>query len=764
MKHPLPQILGRSVTRIHCVGVGGMGLGPLAIFLSRLGFTVSGEDDAMGGAMRAQLVRGGVRVGPLHPDCEVLAVSSAIAPTHPAAVEALRLGIPQIRRGELLAAACAGRRLVAVCGAHGKTTTTGMIIHALRRAGLKPGYVLGGLFNDEALSPAEAGSDPWVVAEVDESDGTITAFSPDITVLTNLDWDHPDFYRTREQLVDTFRGLFARTATSVLVSAACAFSREIAPAARRLRSFGILEGDYACSLDAETIDGLSLTLGGVFAPRPCAVGARGRFNALNAVAALGALHEMGVEYPVDVLADYPGVRRRQCRIGTEEPWVVIEDYAHHPAEIAALLGSLRTQVPDGARLVAVFQPHRYSRTAQFRDGFVEALSLADAIHLLEVYSAGEAPVEGGRCQDLAAAFPKSASVQFHGEDGASCFRAIGESLKPGDWLAVVGAGDIDMMARRWLAGRRWDRWFETLRALPLSPETKLSREENLGPRTTIKVGGAARVYAEPACLEDLRALLLRAKADGIPVFPLGRGSNLLVPDEGVEGLVLCLNHATWSAFEPCEDGRVWVGAGLRLKNLCGLAAKAGLSGFEFMEGIPGCVGGSLRMNAGAMGGWIFNVVDEVQLITLDGDVRTVPTSEMGVDYRQCRGLDRAIALGARLRPAAPGAAEAISQQIDAYRKKRQASQPREPSAGCIFKNPTGDSAGRIIDQCGLKGERVGDALVSPVHANFIVNCGDATAGEVISLVRRVRARVRSARGIDLEPEVLLFGSDWSQYL
>jgi UDP-N-acetylenolpyruvoylglucosamine reductase len=225
-----------------------------------------------------------------------------------------------------------------------------------------------------------------------------------------------------------------------------------------------------------------------------------------------------------------------------------------------------------------------------------------------------------------------------------------------------------------------------------------------------------------------------------------------------------LAQEVWAKFEPRDDGRVWVGAGLRLKNLCGLASKAGLTGFEFLEGIPGNVGGALRMNAGAMGGWMFDVVEEVQLMTLAGDVKVLAKAAMHVDYRHCAELHHAIALGALLRPASQADAGAVARQIDVYRRKRQESQPREPSAGCIFKNPPGNSAGRLIDESGLKGERVGDAEVSTVHANFIVNRGTATGADVLELVRRVRARVRQVKGVELEPEVLLYGKNWRDVL
>ena len=313
--------------------------------------------------------------------------------------------------------------------------------------------------------------------------------------------------------------------------------------------------------------------------------------------------------------------------------------------------------------------------------------------------------------------------------------------------------------------RDWDALAAALGSA-LGADSRLRREEPLGPRTTLRVGGAARLFLNPAGPTALATALRFLRAAGVPFLPLGRGSNLLVPDEGVDGVVIALEGPAWSAFTPSGDGTVWTGAGLRLKHLCGLATKAGLVGFEFLEGIPGTVGGALRMNAGAMGGWMFDRVEEVELMSLEGEIARLPRAAFHVDYRQCRELRDAIALGARLRAGATAAAPAedIARQIDVYRRKRQESQPREASAGCMFKNPPGDSAGRLIDQCGLKGLREGAAEVSPVHANFIVNHGGATATEVLALVRRVRAAVRAQKGVELQPEVLLFGQRWEEHL
>ena len=783
-----PGLFGREVRHLHCVGVGGMGMAPLAIYLAQAGFTVTGEDDALTDDMRILLMRERVALGPLPAGCELVVYSSAIAKTHPAYAAALARKLPLVRRGELLAEVLRGKKLVAVCGSHGKTTTTAMLITALRAAGFPAGWVLGGLLADDT-PPARTGSSEWVVAEIDESDGTIDAFSPEMTVVVNLDWDHPDFYRREADLEATFAALFQRTRGPVLVSDACAASARMVgranPSAvakavanrpdqpQPAKTFG-RTGDFRGTISTEAAGRMTLRLGGEFAIAEAAVKAQGDFNAANATAALAAAQLMGAALSPALLADYPGVRRRQTTLRATGELTVIEDYAHHPAEIRALLASLRRRLRDSGRLVVVFQPHRFSRTAQFKAEFAAALAVADSVHLLDVYAAGEAPIAGGTTADIYAELKRIAGalpLSYLPGGGTGFFRSLSRDVRRGDLVAFVGAGDIDRMARGWLEvlqedamkAQRWDDLYAAVKPL-LAKETKFKREEPLAGKTTMRVGGAARVYAEPASVADLQTLLREAAARGVEVFMLGRGSNLIVPDEGVDGLVISLLHEAWAKFEPRSDGRVWAGAGLRLKNLCGLATKAGLTGFEFLEGIPGSIGGALRMNAGAMGGWMFDVVEEVQLMTMTGEVQVLAKAAMHVDYRHCAELHHAIALGALLRPASQADAEAVARQIDVYKRKRQESQPREPSAGCIFKNPPGNSAGRLIDESGLKGERVGDAEVSTVHANFIVNRGAATGAEILELVRRVRARVRQVKGVELEPEVLLYGKNWRDVL
>jgi UDP-N-acetylmuramate--L-alanine ligase/UDP-N-acetylenolpyruvoylglucosamine reductase len=769
------RLFDREVRSAHLVGVGGTGMAPLALYLRESGLVVSGEDDALTPATLRWLEPAGVRItqaGEVPAGTGLLVYSSAIRADHPARAAAAARGLPQARRGEVLAEVLRGRKLVAVVGAHGKTTTTGMLITALRRAGFPCGWLLGGLFAGEAMAPGGAGAGDWVVAEIDESDGTIDRFSPEITVLVSLDWDHPDHYPQVEQLEQAFRALVARTRSAVVFDPASAMSeRVVTGSATRSFSFGPA-GHYRAASLREEAGRMVLALAGGFPALEVLVRAAGAFNAHNATAALAAAHLMGAPLSAELLADYPGVRRRQSVLRATDQLTLIEDYAHHPTEIRALLTSLRQRATG--RLVVVFQPHRFSRTAQFKAAFAAALTLADELFLLDVYPAGELPVPGGTTADLRDEIARSGArvpvTHLPGRDGIFVGR-LRAALRPGDCMAFVGAGDIDHLAHA-LADRLeeedarvpfWEQFVEALQSR-LSPETRLTREEPLAPKTTLRVGGSARLYAEPAAVADLQLLLREAAARGVKVYALGRGSNLVVPDEGVDGLVISLAHSVWQSCELRPDGRLRAGAGLRLKHLCGFATQAGLGGFEFLEGIPGSVGGALRMNAGAMGGWFFSVVEEVQLMTLAGEIRVLGKAEMNVTYRECRELVNAFALGVLLRPAARAESEDISRQVGVYRRQRAETQPREPSAGCIFKNPPGVSAGQLIDELGLKGERVGDAEVSPVHANFIINRGGAASADIILLMRRVRERVRQARAITLEPEVLLYGRKWGDVL
>ncbi len=296
--------------------------------------------------------------------------------------------------------------------------------------------------------------------------------------------------------------------------------------------------------------------------------------------------------------------------------------------------------------------------------------------------------------------------------------------------------------------------FDELRAR-LSAETVLRRNEPLAKRTMLRVGGPADVFVEPASGADLAAVLRICGENKMPFFVLGRGSNLLVKDGGFRGIVISLAQPHFSRIEVAGQ-RLICGAGARLKAAAAEAKRQSLGGLEFLEGIPGTVGGGLRMNAGAMGGAMFDVVESVRLMDFGGLAREFSAREVSVAYRSCTTLKTHVALGAVLR-GQPGPREAIEQRMNQFSRKRWDSQPAAPSAGCIFKNPLLVPAGRLIQELDLKGTRVGGAHVSAEHGNFIINEGTAPARDVLDLIELIRRRARTERGIELETEVEIIG-------
>lgn len=291
----------------------------------------------------------------------------------------------------------------------------------------------------------------------------------------------------------------------------------------------------------------------------------------------------------------------------------------------------------------------------------------------------------------------------------------------------------------------------------LSSGTLVRENESLARRTTLRVGGPADLFIEPVSETDLAKILEFASARGLPIFMLGRGSNLLVRDGGIRGIVVSLGHAKFSEIKISGD-HVRCGAGARLRSVAFEAKKASLTNLEFMEGIPGNIGGALRMNAGAMGSSMFQVLESVRFMDRSGSIHEKLATDIPVEYRNCPLFKDHIALSAvLLGKNAPRTA--IDEKMNECSQKRWNSQPAAPSAGCIFKNPVTIPAGRLIQELGLKGTRIGGAVISDVHGNFIVNDANASARDILALIDLAKEKARSARGIELHTEVQIVGED-----
>lgn len=279
----------------------------------------------------------------------------------------------------------------------------------------------------------------------------------------------------------------------------------------------------------------------------------------------------------------------------------------------------------------------------------------------------------------------------------------------------------------------------------------------LGPMTTYKVGGSARWFAEPRDLEELRSIL-ELVPEGKSVVVLGRGSNVVISDEGIDGLVLRLGGA-FCAMDTNPDGTVVAGAAVALPKLARVAAGAGMAGLEFYVGIPGSVGGAIAMNAGGHGSDTAAVlVDAVVVDAESGSLTKRDVASLGLKYRHSDLTEADVVVQATFRTT-PGDPEELDVNIREITRWRKQHQPGGTlNAGSVFKNPVGDGAGAIIDRCGLKGSAVGPIQVSPIHANFLIATAGATAADIFSFVHEIQTEVLRMTGIELEPEIRFLGS------
>lgn len=278
----------------------------------------------------------------------------------------------------------------------------------------------------------------------------------------------------------------------------------------------------------------------------------------------------------------------------------------------------------------------------------------------------------------------------------------------------------------------------------------------LAPYTSFRIGGPATLLATPADREDLKRALAFARSERLPVHVLGGGSNTLVRDGGFRGMAIYLN--AFQALERRGDA-VAAGAGVRVSRLLAFSCRQGLAGLEILSGVPGTVGGAVWGNAGAWGGATADVLATVELVTVAGEERTLSRREIPFRYR-ASGLPAGSVVTQAAFALAPGDATAIRRRISGYLVRRNVGQPVEfRSAGSIFKNPPGEYAGRLVERAGLKGTRIGNAMISAKHGNYIVNLGGARAADVLALVALAHERVRDAMGVELELEIKVVGED-----
>ncbi|HOB13891.1 MAG TPA: UDP-N-acetylmuramate--L-alanine ligase [Novosphingobium sp.] len=456
------KAVGTDIGTIHFVGIGGIGMSGIAEVMHNLGYSVQGSDIAEGYVVEGLRARG-IKVMIGHAaenvgDAAVIVTSTAVRRDNPEVVAALEGRIPVVRRAEMLAELMRLKRTVAVAGTHGKTTTTSLVAALLDAGGVDPTVINGGIINSYG-SNARLGESDWMVVEADESDGSFLRLDGTIAVVTNIDPEHLDHYGSFDAIKDAFVE-FIENVPFYGCAVLCIDHPEVQAIIPKVRDRRVVTYGFSAQADVrgENVtpypggnrfdvvirqrDGEPRRIEGIELPMP------GRHNVQNSLSAVAVAVEMGV--PDDVIrtgfAKFGGVKRRFTKVGEIDGVTVIDDYGHHPVEIRAVLAAAREGVGTG-RVIAVVQPHRFTRLRDHMEEFQAAFNDADMVYAAPVYPAGEAPIEGVTSDLLIEGIKARGHRSAHTVAGADALAAaLADAAQPGDMVVCLGAGDITKWA------------------------------------------------------------------------------------------------------------------------------------------------------------------------------------------------------------------------------------------------------------------------------------------------------------------------------
>lgn len=742
----------------------------IAQVLLEMGHGVSGSD-LEESYVTKRLERSGARISIGHgksnlpSSTDVVVYSSSIDRSNPEMEEAARRRIRVMHRAQMLGEIFNREKGVAITGTHGKTTTTSMIAVMLKNSGLDPTALIGGDVRSFGGN-SRLGRGGIVVAEADESDSSFHHLRPLYAVITNIEMEHLDHFKDMAGIHRSYRkfignlkrggkifynadDLNARKVMSGFKgrSASFGFSEkaDMRPSDIRMKGFST---SFTCEYKGRALGKVELSI-------------PGEHNVLNAMAAILIGMDLGLPFRSikRSIKDFDGAKRRFELRASSAGVMLIEDYAHHPTEISAVLKACRNW--PGRRVVAVFQPHRYTRTKFLADDFGKCFSGVDKLILTDIFAASEKAVDGVSARLIYNRAVRNGVRDVSIMDKCEIADHIMKVKRKGDIILVLGAGDIKKVANE-LSERMGPAQAGTVnddlvRRLKRSVKGEVKTGEDLSRRTSFRIGGPADIWVEPKDPQDLKRVIRFARSCGIQFFVIGNGSNLLVSDDGFRGMLIHLGSEHFRKIE-MRGAKVRVGAGFSLPRLVRRCCEKGLAGLESMVGIPGTVGGAIYMNAGGYTNPIYrnigSAVESLKIMDREGKIRKVRGSELVFGYRTSN-LGGSIILEAVLK-LQPGDSKALIDSSLRFMKMKKEKHVLElPNAGCVFKNP-GDfhfTCGQMIDTLKLKGKRVGGAEISPKHANFIVNKNGASCKDVVELIGFVRRKVKDSYGIDLELEV-----------
>ena len=766
-----------SIKKVHFTGIKGVGMASLALCAQDMGMKISGSDISERFVTDEILKKREISweksfsSDNISANIDLLVFTASHGGTaNEEVLSALEKQIPVLSQGQAVGRFMEGKIGISACGVGGKTTTAAMMSIILDKAKFYPSFAVGAGSIDP-LGPAgrydQKGK--YFVAEADEyfdPSKNCPKFlfqNPKIIILTNIEHDHPDVYPDLDSTMKAYIDFISRLPEDgLLVANQDSFNvrrllKRFKKAKFKIRTFGFSEkSDFQIKNYKVKNQKVFFKLNEekYFLKVP------GHFNTANAAAAAIAAKHLGLTYQQikKGLSVYGGTKRRFEKVAEKNGIFLYDDYAHHPLEIKAVLKAAKEWF-KGKRIIVVFQSHTYSRTKSLLKSFAASFNNADKVIISEIYpSAREKkdPEINGRI--LAEEIKKQQKSVIYKKDCQSVCRFLKDNIKKGDVIITIGAGDIFLWRKeisKLIRGVPQNTSEVARQPAGLLRGECLEIKKNiiLAPYTSFGIGGPAEYFIEAKDSSQIIEAIKWAESKKIPFRILGGGTNILISDKGVKGLVIKLATRNWKL----AAGELICDAGCPAHLIAVVTAKKGLSGLHHFAGLPGTVGGALYKNSHWCDHSYSDYLVEAEVLDKNLKKRKIKKTRLNFSYDWSDfQKNDAIIISAKFKLENSNSKD-LQKEIQNILKRRLQNHPRERSAGCVFKNISGRSAGRFIEQTGLKGKIIGGAQISVKHANFLINKNNAKASEIMKLIKEAQKRAKNKFNIALEPEIFFWG-------
>lgn len=756
-------MLGQA-KNIFFLGIKGVAMANLGVILKKMGKNVAGCDiteefitDKLLNDNKIDWTVG-FDFKKLPKQTDLIVYSAAHGGTNnPLIIEAVTNNIKIISQAKLLGELMDQfETKIAVSGCHGKTTTSSLLVYALNKLNQKPSYLVGvpfftdyqgGDFQDNKYFVAEA--DEYGVNPPVDKTPKFNLLNPDYIIATNVDFDHPDVYKDIEETKKAFKKFFGNKKIIANIDdknllRCIDTSKTITYGESKKANYQIINtkiNENESSFEIKNIGEFKISL-------------FGKHNISNAAAVIIQLLELGFQYQEikKAIIGFTGAERRFEKIYFKNNIYLFDDYAHHPAEIAATINGSKSRFKN-RRIIVIFQPHTYSRTNNLLREFRASLSLADQAFILPIFASAREKI--GQYKVSSKDIVKGKNNLLFVNSNSQLTIELDKFVKNGDVIFTMGAGDVYKLKNELIKIIN----NKSSSFAKASVDKQIERNKDLKQFNTLKTSAIAEYFLEAKSREDLIEGKKFALNNDLSIFILAGGSNLAIIKDKIKGLVIKNSYKVLKVIkETDKEVFISVSSGYPVSLLVNETVSKGFEGFEYHKGLPGTVGGAIYMNSKwtkPINYFGDNLV-KADLVDDSGNVKTIERNyfNFAYDYSILQKTKEILLQAVFvLKKVDPKILKERAEKSFEYRKQTQPM--GEKTSGCFFRNVEGKSSGQMIDQAGLKGFSVGDFFVSPIHANFIINRGNGKRKDLLQLVKIIKEKVKQKFGVELEEEVII---------